>query len=72
MKGRDIIKKIEKDGWYLVRTRGSHRQYHHPTKKGTTTVSGHLSDDIPKGLEKSTLKQGWITIEAVRRVKKII
>ncbi len=60
MKGRDIIKKIEKDGWYLVRTRGSHRQYHHPTKKGTTTVSGHLSDDIPKGLEKSILKQAGL------------
>ncbi|MEJ7830349.1 MAG: type II toxin-antitoxin system HicA family toxin [Segetibacter sp.] len=51
---------MEKDGWYLVRTRGSHRQYHHPTKKGTTTVSGHLSDDIPKGLEKSILKQAGL------------
>jgi len=34
MKVRDVIKLIEKDGWYLVRTRGSHRQYKHPNKLG--------------------------------------
>ena len=34
MKVRDVIKLIEKDGWYLVRTKGSHRQYKHPIKKG--------------------------------------
>ncbi|PKL55263.1 MAG: hypothetical protein CVV35_10895, partial [Methanomicrobiales archaeon HGW-Methanomicrobiales-6] len=27
---RDCIKMIEADGWYLVATRGSHRQYKHP------------------------------------------
>jgi len=40
MKVREIIKKIETDGWYLVRTKGSHRQFHHPVKKGTTTAAG--------------------------------
>ncbi|MCW5948238.1 MAG: type II toxin-antitoxin system HicA family toxin [Pyrinomonadaceae bacterium] len=34
MKIKDLIKMIEKDGWVLVRTRGSHRQFHHPTKTG--------------------------------------
>ncbi|MBD3378498.1 addiction module toxin, HicA family, partial [candidate division KSB1 bacterium] len=32
MKIREIIKILDKDGWTIVRTRGSHRQYKHPTK----------------------------------------
>jgi predicted RNA binding protein YcfA (HicA-like mRNA interferase family) len=39
MKVKDLIKLIEKDGWYLVRTKGSHRQFHHPNKSGTVTIS---------------------------------
>jgi len=35
MKIRDAIKLVEADGWKLTRTRGSHRQYRHPTKRGT-------------------------------------
>ena len=34
MKVRDIIKLLERDGWYLKATKGSHRQYKHPTKPG--------------------------------------
>ena len=41
-----IIKTLEKDGWYIVRTRGSHRQFKHPSKKGTVTVNGKPSDDV--------------------------
>ncbi len=48
---------IEKDGWYLVRTRGSHRQFHHPTKPGTVTVAGKPSVDIPPVTLNSILKQ---------------
>lgn len=35
MKVRDVIKRIEDDGWRLVRVRGSHRHFKHPTKPGT-------------------------------------
>ncbi|MGQ0776542.1 MAG: type II toxin-antitoxin system HicA family toxin [Pseudonocardiales bacterium] len=34
-----MIKLLEADGWYLVRVRGSHRHYRHPTKPGTATVA---------------------------------
>jgi predicted RNA binding protein YcfA (HicA-like mRNA interferase family) len=40
MKVRAIIKLIEEDGWYLDRTRGSHRQYRHDQKKGVVTIAG--------------------------------
>lgn len=41
MKARDVIKMIEKDGWYMVRQKGSHKQYKHFLKKGLVTISAH-------------------------------
>ncbi|HWE61982.1 MAG TPA: type II toxin-antitoxin system HicA family toxin, partial [Chloroflexota bacterium] len=38
MKVRDMIKRVEADGWILARTRGSHRQYRHTIKPGTVTI----------------------------------
>ncbi len=52
-----MIKLIEKNGWYLVRTRGSHRQYKHTTKTGLVTVSGKLSDELAMGTQNSIFKQ---------------
>jgi len=60
MKVRDIIKLIEEDGWRLVRTRGSHRQYQHLIKSGTVTVAGHLSDEVDPGTFKNIRKQAGI------------
>lgn len=55
MKVKEVIKVLEKDGWYLSRTKGSHRQYKHTYKLGTVTVSGKLSVEVPIG----TLKKIW-------------
>jgi len=60
MKVRDTIKLIEADGWYLVVTRGSHRQYKHPTKPGRVTIAGHPSDDLAPGTLSSILKQAQL------------
>ena len=60
MKIKDILKQIEADGWYLVRTKGSHRQYQHPTKKGLVTIAGKPSDDLAPGTLNSILKQAWL------------
>jgi len=56
-KVRDVIRLLEDDRWYLDRTRGSHRQYKHPWKKGIVTVSGHPNDDVAPGTLNSILKQ---------------
>jgi len=32
LKVRDVIKRLEQDGWRLDRTKGGHRQFRHPTK----------------------------------------
>lgn len=61
MKVKEIIKIIEKDGWYVIRQKGSHQQYKHSKKRGLVTIPVHrLSDDLPKGLEKSILKQAGL------------
>ena len=60
MKVRKIIKLIEADGWYLARTKGSHRQYKHVTKSGLVTVPGKLSDDLAPGTLNSILKQAQL------------
>ena len=60
MKARNPIRLIERDGWYLVRTRGSHRQFRHPTKSGTVTVAGKLGLDVPPGTLNSVLKQAGL------------
>jgi predicted RNA binding protein YcfA (HicA-like mRNA interferase family) len=60
MKVKEIIQLIEEDGWYLARTRGSHRQFKHPDIPGLVTVPGKLSDDLAPGTANSILKQAGL------------
>jgi predicted RNA binding protein YcfA (HicA-like mRNA interferase family) len=60
MKVREVIKLIEADGWYLVVTKGSHRQYKHPSKRGRVTIAGHPSHDLAPGTLNSIFKQAQI------------
>ena len=60
MKVKELIKILEKDGWKQARMRGSHRQYRHPDKRGTVTVAGKTSADIPPGTLSSILKQSGL------------
>jgi len=57
MKIRDIIKLIEEDGWFIVDTKGSHRQYKHSVKPGRVTIAGHPGDEMAPGTLNSVLKQ---------------
>ncbi|MBN1425815.1 type II toxin-antitoxin system HicA family toxin [Candidatus Fermentibacteria bacterium] len=60
MKVRDVIKLIEGDGWYLVVTKGSHRQFKHANKPGRVTIAGHPGDDLAPGTLGSVLKQAQL------------
>jgi predicted RNA binding protein YcfA (HicA-like mRNA interferase family) len=60
MKIRDIIRLIEEDGWFIVATKGSHRQYKHPRKLGRVTIAGHPGDDLAPGTLNSVLKQAGV------------
>jgi len=60
MKVRDIIELIEADSWYIVSTKGSHRQYKHPTKPGRVTIAGAPNHDLAPGTLNSILKQSQL------------
>jgi predicted RNA binding protein YcfA (HicA-like mRNA interferase family) len=60
VKFREVIRVLEQDGWTLVRTRGSHRQYKHRTKPGLVTVPGKPNDDLGPGTLNSILKQAGL------------
>ena len=60
MKVRELIRLLEQDGWILVRTRGSHRQYKHPSKRGLLTVPGNLGHELATGTLNSILKQAGL------------
>ncbi|MCK4850165.1 MAG: type II toxin-antitoxin system HicA family toxin [Phycisphaerae bacterium] len=62
MKYRDVIKRIEAEGWYVERTIGSHMQFRHRTKPGTVTVpaGGKLAKEVPPGTLNSILKQAGL------------
>ena len=60
MKVRDVLKRIQDDGWYQVTQKGIHRQFKHPTKLGRVTVAGHPSQEMDKGTLNSILKQAGV------------
>lgn len=57
MKVSDVLRLLQEDGWFLVATRGSHRQFKHPVKSGRVTIPGKPSDDLAPGTLNSILKQ---------------
>lgn len=59
MTSKELERLINNDGWIIDSTRGSHRQYKHPTKKGKVTIPWHKGD-IPKGTLNSILKQAGL------------
>jgi len=59
MNSKKIIKFLQKNGWVLHKTKGSHHQFIHPLKSGKVTVP-HPKKDLPKGTANSILKQAGI------------
>ena len=55
-----MIRRLQAEGWVLINTEGSHRQFKHPSKLGRVTVSGSLGDDMPKGTLTSVKRQAGL------------
>ncbi|HKJ63692.1 MAG TPA: type II toxin-antitoxin system HicA family toxin [Hyphomicrobiales bacterium] len=60
MKVREVLRILKQDGWIMERTRGSHRQFRHPTKPGTLTVAGKPNLDLRPATLSSILKQAGL------------
>lgn len=59
MDSTDVIRMLHDDGWELVRVRGSHHHFKHPTKPGLVTVK-HPEKDTPKGTLNNIRKQAGL------------
>ena len=59
MKSSDLIKELEAAGWVLVRVKGSHHQFRHPSHKLPLTVP-HPKKDLGMGLVKAIKKQAGL------------
>lgn len=60
MNVREAIQTVERDGWFIARTTGSHRQFKHPVKPGLVTIAGKPSDELAPGTANSILKQAGL------------
>jgi predicted RNA binding protein YcfA (HicA-like mRNA interferase family) len=59
-KVREILERLNDEGWQVERWKGDHRQLRHPTKPGTVTVAGKLSEiPSPKTLNSIKRQAGW-------------
>ncbi|HLY55514.1 MAG TPA: type II toxin-antitoxin system HicA family toxin [Stellaceae bacterium] len=61
MDSREIISRIEADGWVRVAQKGSHMQFKHPAKPGRVTVP-HPRRDIPTGTLRSIERQAGLRL----------
>jgi len=61
MGSKEILKKLQSDGWEIVRTRGSHHQLRHPEKSGTVTVP-HPKRELPTGTVRSIERQSGVKL----------
>jgi predicted RNA binding protein YcfA (HicA-like mRNA interferase family) len=59
MDSRQVIQRLKQDGWRLVRSKGSHHQFKHPTKPGLVTVP-HPRRDLPRGTVRAIFKQAQL------------
>jgi len=57
VKVRDVIKRLEAEGWFLSRHRGSHRQFKHSKKPGLVTIAGKPNENLAPGTLNSIFKQ---------------
>ncbi|MCC5793639.1 MAG: type II toxin-antitoxin system HicA family toxin [Chromatiales bacterium] len=60
MKVRHAVRLVEAEGWLLMRTKGSHRQFRHPYRPGLVTIAGKPGDDLAPGTLNSILKQAGL------------
>ena len=64
MNTRDVIRAIEADGWVEVKSKGSHRQYKHPTKPGRVTIAFHGGNqEMAPGTLASIARQSGVNLK---------
>ena len=65
--GERVVRALERAGFAVKRTTGSHHIMRHPDGRGTT-VPVHPGRDIAKGTLRGILADAHMTIEELRRL----
>lgn len=65
--GRQLIRALERDGWYVSRITG-HAIMRHPDRPGPVPVPNHPSKQIAPGLLRAILRQTGISPERLREL----
>ena len=58
LNSREVLKRLQADGWYVARVKGDHYQLKHPTKPGVTTVIHPARDFAIKTLTSMEKQSG--------------
>jgi predicted RNA binding protein YcfA (HicA-like mRNA interferase family) len=61
LKPQEVIRALQKAGFYIHETSGSHVQLKHPSKPGRVTVPYHTRFDLPKHIVKSIIRQAGLS-----------
>jgi predicted RNA binding protein YcfA (HicA-like mRNA interferase family) len=69
LNGKAVLRKLQRAGFEIVRTKGSAYYLHHPVTRRFTSVHVHGADDIPLGtLRAIVVEQAGLTIEEFNRL----
>ncbi len=60
LKVREVIRLLDKNGWVKMRSRGSHRQFRHPSQPLVITVPGNEGTELAPGTLKAILKKAGL------------
>ncbi len=61
IKPKDVVRALQKAGFYVHESSGAHIQLKHPGKPGRITVPYHERFDLPKHIVKSIVRQAGLT-----------
>jgi mRNA interferase HicA len=60
VKYNELIRILNKDGWFVIRQSGSHLIMKHPIKKGQVNCPNHGSKEIGNGLAIKIMKEAGL------------
>ncbi len=60
MKASELLRLLQKAGWYSQRQKGSHMKLVHPDRTDFIVFPNHSSKEVGKGLEKKIRKQAGL------------
>lgn len=62
LKGRAVIAALERAGFYVHHTKGSHHVLRHPAKPGVRVVVAAHARDLPTGTLRNIIKQADFSV----------